>query len=415
MKFSIRWTALLLAGSFFFCGCSGGGTVRRDVVISGVEVGGMRYAEAIDAVRRTLAERMLPLVVHTPEGDVSPSLTFRDDLSDLVRRAKRGERLEAALTRQSADAEEVLLRACARAARPAEDATVTFTAEGFSYTAEREGRACDYEALLCRYFEALRTGETEIGMPLTPVAPAVTEEALRARTRPLSSFTTRFDGSDAARAGNIALAAQRIAGTTVEAGEEFSFNGRVGKRTAENGFREAPVISDGAFVQGVGGGVCQASTTLFGAALRAGMRVVESHPHSLAVGYVNPSEDAMVSETSDLRFRNPYPFPVYISATADAASVTFSFFGMPDGLRYEVESRVLFYLDPPPPRVTEGDEDRVVRRAKRGIASESYLVAYDGSEEVRRERIRRDTYAPVQGETEKKRAETPEEVLEGEL
>lgn len=94
---------------------------------------------------------------------------------------------------------------------------------------------------------------------------------------------------------NIALAAEKINGCILADGEEFSFNGRVGARTESNGFLSAPIILEGDFVEGVGGGVCQASTTVYNAALLAGMEITEQHPHSLRVGYVEPSFDAMVS------------------------------------------------------------------------------------------------------------------------
>ena len=207
----------------------------------------------------------------------------------------------------------------------------------------------------------------------------------------------------------FALAAERISGTEIGAGEEFSFNRAVGKRTRENGFEEAAVIFDGEFVQGVGGGVCQTSTTLFGAALRAGMEITESHPHSLSVGYAPPSQDAMVSEYSDLKFKNPYPYPVYLLGEAKKGTVTFSLFGKPSGVRYEVESRVLFTLDPPPKSVVEGEENRTVRAEKKGLASESVLVAYGEDGEVSRTLIRRDTYAPVQGVEERAPAAPPED------
>ena len=229
------------------------------------------------------------------------------------------------------------------------------------------------------------------------VPPAVTVETLKERTQPLASFTTSFDEENAPRAHNIALAGERVSGTTLLPEEEFSFNGKVGKRTKENGCEEAAVIYEGEFVQGVGGGVCQASTTLFGAALRAGLRVTESHPHSLSVGYVSPSEDAMVSEYSDLKFCNPYPYPVYLLAKTEGGKVTFSVFGMPDGKSYRVESRILSEIQPPPAEVVEGTANRTLRKEKKGIRSESFLIVSDGEREISRTLIRRDTYAAVRG------------------
>ena len=193
---------------------------------------------------------------------------------------------------------------------------------------------------------------------------------------------------------------------------EFSFNKRVGKRTAENGFKESVVIFDGEFVKGVGGGVCQLSTTLFNAALRAGLRVTESRNHSLTVSYVPPSLDAMVSEYSDLKFVNPFDTPVYLNAAVRGGSVTVECFGLPDGYRYTTESVVLYRLAPPPEETVEGEDDKVIRAEKEGVASESYLLVHDGGGKlIRRVLLRRDNYAVVRGLRQVKKqeeTETPE-------
>ena len=224
------------------------------------------------------------------------------------------------------------------------------------------------------------------------------EERLREQSRPLSSFSTRFDVSNAPRSHNIFLAASRIGGTVVPPGGVFSFNKTVGARTQENGFEKAAVIQDGQFVEGVGGGVCQASTTLFNAALLAGMKITESRAHSLRVSYVAPSLDAMVSEASDLKFVNPYPFPVYLLAKAEGGEVSFSLFGTPSGMRYVTESKTLLRVAPPPAKYVEGTEEKVLRAEQEGLASESYLLTYDEEGNLlSRERIRRDSYAAVQG------------------
>ena len=255
---------------------------------------------------------------------------------------------------------------------------------------------CDYARLLSDCTRALSTGE-RVTLHTFSRPPEVTEETLKERTRPLATFTTRFDPASASRAHNVRLAAERIGGTVLPPGGEFSFNKVVGRRTRENGVEEAAVILNGEFAAGVGGGVCQTSTTLFGAALRAGMEIVESRPHSLPVGYVPPSQDAMVSEASDMRFRNPRPYPVYILALIGRESVGFTLFGMPDGRRYEVESRSLRRIPPPPPERREGREDRVLRYAREGTESESRLLVYEGERLLSETILRRDRYAPVRG------------------
>lgn len=391
-------TALLLAGSFLFSfSC---GRVPSDVTVQGVPVGGLRYSAAETLVREQIRSELPSLTVHTPKGDYvfRSEFSFTDDVSELLRSAKRGDRLQARVRRVWADAESALGKICEENADEGENAAVSFSATGFTYTAERRGTACNYAALLSDVFEALENGGTEVSLSTYARAPAITLKTLRGRTRLLSTFTTRFDGSNTVRAGNIALACSRISGTTLNAGEEFSFNQTVGKRTKENGFGEATVIFDGEFVPGVGGGVCQASTTLFNAALRAGLTVTESRSHSLSVSYVSPSLDAMVSEYSDLKFVNPYAFPVYLAARTGKNSVTFDIFGAPDGRRYETESVVLRRIAPQPAQTVEGETDGCIRAEKEGLVSESYLLVYDETGRLlSRKRLRKDSYAALQG------------------
>ncbi len=402
--------ALLLAGSVFLCGGFTRGTVKRGAVIGGVEVGGMPYQEAERAVRAHIAEELSPFTVRTPAGVFSFPLSFTDNVSTLVRKAKRGEELSVTYRRTWADAEGDILAVCKANVREAQNASVRFSSGGFVYTSDRAGKYCDYKKLLSAALSALDAGRDEICFVPSSYAPKVTEEDLRARTQVLASFSTRFDAGNAPRSHNIELAARRISGVTVAAGEEFSFNAVVGKRTRENGFEEANVILDGEFVPGVGGGVCQASTTLFNAALRAGLTVTESRPHSLSVSYVPPSLDAMVSDSSDLKFVNPYPFPVYISAAAGGGMVRFTVYGAPDGRRYETESLVLARHAPPPEEVIEGEEDRILRAEREGLTSESFLIVYEEGRVVSRTRVRKDTYACVRGKRQVCRESASEEI-----
>ncbi len=392
------------------------GKVRSGVVVNGIEVGGMSVREAVRRVRESLAENLLPLTVVTPQERVTityPELSFTDDAELILRSAKKGESVSVRPVRQWADAESRIQELCDKNARLAIDADVSFSPSGFTYQKEKAGLACDYNETLARVFDALQNDGREVELVTYEYSPALTEEILKKRTQMLSSYTTRFEASNESRVHNIRLAASKISGAVVMPHTEFSFNKRVGKRTAENGFLESVVIFDGEFVKGVGGGVCQLSTTLFNAALRAGMRVTESRNHSLSVSYVPPSLDAMVSEYSDLKFVNPFDTPVYLNAIVRGGSVTVECFGLPDGYRYKTESVVLYRLAPPPAEIVEGEEEKVLRAEKEGIASESYLLKYDKNGRLlKRELLRRDNYAVVRGKYQivpPKEEETPSE------
>lgn len=387
--------SLLAAGSILFCG-GGAGKVKNGVRIDGVDIGGLTYCEAESRVRENFPPASFCL--EADQKTYSFPLDFKDNVSLLVRRAKRGENLRSEVKTEWVNAESDIEQLCRKVSFAPTDACVRFTREGkFEYTPEKDGKSCLYEETLQGALAALREGRASCPLATRSVKAKITMSELKKRTRRLASFTTYYDGANTARCHNIALACTRISGTELPAGGKFSFNEKVGRRTQENGFEVANVILDGEFVPGVGGGVCQVSTTLMNCALRAGLRVTNSRPHSLSVSYVPPSCDAMVSDYSDLEFVNPYPYPVYIAAQTGNSYVRFTVYGMPDGKRYELESNVILRVTPPPDKIEEGEEDKVVRAAKEGIASESYLLVYEGNTLVQRTLFRRDTYAVVQG------------------
>ena len=208
--------------------------------------------------------------------------------------------------------------------------------------------------------------------------------------------------------GGGELAAAAIDGTLIEPGGQFSFNFVVGERTAARGYLPAKIIFNGQFTDGIGGGVCQVSSTVYNAALLAGMKISEYHPHSLPVSYVAPSFDAMVNSAgSDLRFENETALPVYIRAEADGERLTISVFGEKTDRRFVRESRTVEVIPAPPEIVTEDDrgeypdlpagEIRVISYSKEGLKSMGILSEYKGERLVSRKVIRKDTYQPLQG------------------
>lgn len=213
----------------------------------------------------------------------------------------------------------------------------------------------------------------------------------------LASYTTYFSQADKNRSENIQIAASLIDNVVIQPYGDFSFNQTVGQRTQESGFKNAKIILNGEYVLGVGGGVCQVSTTLYNAALKAGLQIVEFHPHSLRISYVQPSRDAMVSSQSDLKFFNPYEHPVRLKTKVCDGSVWVGFFGKNEGDRYEIISSVLEEIAPPPPIIKTGEEDGILRAPKNGVKSEAYLRRYKKGVFVEQKRLRKDEYRPIQG------------------
>ena len=131
----------------------------------------------------------------------------------------------------------------------------------------------------------------------------------------LASFTTDLENRTQAQRANIAVALERLDGDVIMPGRSLSFNGTVGRRCVDEGYEPAPGYAAGQVADTPGGGICQLSSTVYNAALLAGLRIDERAPHARSVRSVGRGRDAaVVYERSDLRFTNPYTFPVKLRA-----------------------------------------------------------------------------------------------------
>ena len=190
--------------------------------------------------------------------------------------------------------------------------------------AEQPGFGIDVYASLPRIESAARTGAAKLELAAVALPPRVTRATLGIDdiSHVLGHWTTKFAVSDKDRNFNLKLAASKINGLVLQPGQEFSFNGVVGERTEKQGYRIAHVIQAGEMIDGLAGGACQISTTLYGAAFFAGLDIVKTRPHSRPSVYTPFGFDATVSWPSvDLVFKNSYDFPVairYVVATGEA-------------------------------------------------------------------------------------------------
>lgn len=203
---------------------------------------------------------------------------------------------------------------------------VDFSNWKFDYISGKNGKLfdkCEACLLLGKAMDgkmgSLRLKESE---------PEETVKKLEERTVLMGKFTTSLETSKPERKENIALASSFIHGKILKAGEEFSFNEIVGERTEERGFKNAKVIQDGKYIDGVGGGVCQLATTLYNAVLLSGLKVKSVSRHTFAPSYVPPSRDAMVSSFTDFRFENDTDCDIYIFAKVSSDSVTVGIYGL---------------------------------------------------------------------------------------
>lgn len=182
------------------------------------------------------------------------------------------------------------------------------------------------------------------------VQPKGDAEKLKAVKDVLGTYTTNYYGSTVGRRNNIQVGTKNVNGKLMLPGDTLSVSTAMQKRTVENGYMEASAYENGATIDALGGGICQVSTTLYNAVIRAELEVVERSPHSMTVSYVEPSMDAAISDgIKDFVFRNDSDYPVYIEGIAGESSVTFTVFGhetRPANRKVDFESQILETVEP---------------------------------------------------------------------
>ena len=193
-------------------------------------------------------------------------------------------------------------------------------------------------------------GEIAVDMAVDRIRPDVPADTLELVKDVLGTATTDYSASSAARAVNVQNGCALINGTLLWPGDEFSVTRAVTPFSAENGYEPAPTYEENRTVDSYGGGICQVSTTLYNAALKAEMDITARSNHTMLVTYVEPSKDAAIAEgVMDMSFVNNTDAPIYIEGYCSGGQITFVIFGhetRPAGRTLEFESRVLAQTDP---------------------------------------------------------------------
>jgi vancomycin resistance protein YoaR len=190
-------------------------------------------------------------------------------------------------------------------------------------------------------------------LPTTATQPQLTTREAKALgvKEVMSTYTTTFNAGDVPRVHNIGLIAAAVDGSLVRPGEVFSMNAATGERTAAKGYRTAHVIQSGEIVDGLGGGVCQAGTTMFNAAFFAGLPVPERRNHSLHISHYPMGRDATLDwPGTDLKFRNDSPYGIYITGRATPSTLTFTFWSTSRGFKVTAGTSAASNFRAPPTR-----------------------------------------------------------------
>jgi vancomycin resistance protein YoaR len=225
--------------------------------------------------------------------------------------------------------------------RPAQDATFAIGADNsVSVVPARSGLVLDERATARAILAAgLSPTDRVARVAVRREAPAVSTREARAMgiTGLVGAYETAY-GGEANRLHNVRLVASLIDGKLIAPGSTFSFNGTTGERGEDKGFREAPVIINGELQTGIGGGVCQVSTTVFNAAYEAGLPITERTNHALFISHYPQGRDATVNyPDTDLKFRNDTPHWLLLRTFVGPSSLTVALYGAPQNRRVESE------------------------------------------------------------------------------
>lgn len=287
----------------------------------------------------------------------------------------------------------------------------------YTYTDDVDGQTLDITGLyehICGMVNRLESGTVDL-MP-TPVKAAVTRESLENEIQLLATYETKIaTSSQPGRFVNVQIGTERFNHKIIMAGEQVSFNSVAGKRTEKNGYQTALELAYGQYVEGIGGGICQVSSTLYNCVVQAGLQVVKRTQHSLASSYVPLGQDATVSDNGlDFVFKNTSGAPIYIETKYYKAGgysrTQFSIYGRPNanGYSYKLESVVREEIPIPEPTIRRDEnaeyvvyDDETYQRSKgeKGYIVDVYLITTDKTGlEVTRVLDHTDTYkasAPV--------------------
>lgn len=289
---------------------------------------------------------------------------------------------------------------------PPADASIVRENGQFVITPSVTGKTIDLAAAQNAVNEALKQGlekPVEVTIPVVGSPPAVTEEALSTIGDVLGTFTTSFSSSGAARSKNLSVGAGKINGHVLMPGQTLSGYECMHPFTVANGYATASSYENGMVVDSIGGGVCQISTTLYNAALRAEMEITQRQNHSMVVSYVDPSADAAIAGTyKDLKITNNWSTPIYVEGYTSGKKITFTIYGKetrPANRQVSFVSETLKVTDPGAP-ITKADNSlapgttKKVQSAHRGVKSRLWKVVTVDGVETERTILHTDTYNP---------------------
>ena len=250
----------------------------------------------------------------------------------------------------------------------------------------------------------LEEDKEEYVIKLTLTQPKVTLSQIGSEAFPdrLSYFTTRYDPGVADRSTNLRIACEKLNGKVIMPGETFSYNKALGPRTVAAGYKNGKIYENGKVVDGIGGGICQISSTLYNAVLEANLEIVERRNHQFVTSYVGAGRDAtVVYGVTDFKFKNTRKYPVRLVASSKNGVATVSVYGIKEDVEYTFDFKTnpigtipftTQYIEDP--TLPEGTEE-VEQNGVNGLKTETYIIKKLNGKIVSTELLSRDTYSAM--------------------
>ena len=272
-----------------------------------------------------------------------------------------------------------------------------YTKEPFTIYPEVEGIDFDLENAK----SLLEEEKEQYEIPLIIAKPGKTTRDIGTEASPdlLATFSTKYQASNVNRTTNLRLAANKINGTVLLPGEEFSYNKTVGERTIAAGFKEAPVFNAGKVENGLGGGICQISSTLYDAVVMADLDVTVRRNHQFVTSYVSGGKDAtVVWGSQDFKFKNSRKYPIRITATVQGGIATVQIWGVREEVEYDItiETKKTATIPYTTQYVQVTDlptgQQKVIQSGNNGSKYEAYKVKRLNGKVVSTTLLSKDTY-----------------------
>lgn len=338
--------------------------------------------------------------IPTSLAELGISLDFAKTWQELMK--KPGQRVASILKIDYLKANQVLQDKLKQFTRSAVDASYKIEKDQFVITPAQPGQIIQADGILQELQKkSLSSLPEHINVQMADIPASITTEALNllAFDGIIGEYTTKFNPKEKNRTGNLIAAAVKLDKKVLKPGDTLSFNDTIGPRTVETGFKDAYIIINNEYVQGIGGGICQVSSTLYSAALMANLEIPERMPHAVAIAYIPLGQDATVNYPNiDFKVRNNTQSLIYIRTAVKADSLIVRIYGKKTNtsvrLEQEIEKQTPFStvrkIDAslPPGSIVQD------QRGSNGYVVKTWKVVKDAAGKETKQLLSRDQYAP---------------------